>query len=265
MAIRFAAITGLVILASFACFGQAESGTEFDAASIKPAKPGDIRGSLFQFTVSGGLEVSNATLKSILETAYDVRDFQIAGGPPWIDADRYYVSARSAAGGSIAETRKKLQKLLAERFRLAVHRESKELPLYVLSVAKSGWKLSPARELQSGVGTGIQMTCGRMSGRRASMANLATYLERRLRRPVRDQSELPGRYDFDLEWMPDPGSCSASPVEADLASDGASLFTALQETLGLKLEATKGPVEVIVVDHAERPEPNRQRCSPSSV
>ena len=146
--------------------------------------------------------MSNATLKGILETAYDVRDFQMTGGPPWIDGDRYYVSARSAAGGSIAETRRKLQTLLAARFHLAAHRESKELPLYVLSVGKSAWKLSPARELPSGVGAGIQMTCGRMSGRRASMANLATSLQRQLRRPVRDQSELPGRYDFDLEWMP---------------------------------------------------------------
>lgn len=88
------------------------------------------------------------------------------------------------------------------------------------------------------------------------MANLVTYLERQLRRPVRDRSELSGRYDFELEWMPDPGSCSPSPAETDLPSSGPSLFTAMQETLGLKLEAAKGLVEVIVVDHAERPEPN---------
>jgi uncharacterized protein (TIGR03435 family) len=258
MGIGFALRAGLAFLASFCGFGQENAPPAFDAASIKPSQPGDIRGSTFQFvTLGGGLEVANATLKSIIETAYDVRDFQISGGPAWLDSERYYISARSHSSSTIPETRRKLQALLAQRFHLEVHRESKELPLYVLAVAGSRLKLSelPAAEEKPGIFNGIQASCGRMKGTRATTANLSTYLERQVRRSVVDRTGLSGRFDFQIDWMPDPGSC-VKPGDDAGSSDGPSLFTALQETLGLKLEAARGPVEVIVVDRVQQPEPN---------
>ncbi|HTA43067.1 MAG TPA: TIGR03435 family protein [Bryobacteraceae bacterium] len=259
MAIRCVLRAGLTFFSSFCCFGQRNAPPEFDAASIKASKPGDIRGSTFQFvTPGGGLEVVNATLKAIIETAYDSREFQISGGPAWIDSERYDITARSAFASAIPETRRKLRALLAQRFHLEVHRETKELPQYVLGVAGSGSKIAEltAAEEKPGTANGIQASCGRMKGTRATTANLSTYLERQLRRPVVDRTGLSGkRYDFQIEWTPDPGSCAKPSDDAD-SPDGPSLFTALQETLGLKLEATKGPVEVIVVDRVDRPEPN---------
>jgi bla regulator protein BlaR1 len=241
----------------------------FEVASVKPSAPSDLRGSTFQFTPDGGLRVTNGTLKGIIETAYDVRQFQISGGPGWLNTERYDILAKSASDGngdqveSIKETRIRLQWLLAQRFQLKVHRDTKELPVYVLALGKKGSKLIEA-EAPSAPGssaTGIQARCGQMVGTSASMVNLAVYLSRQLDRSVLDRTGLSGKYNFQLEWTPDAGPCSApsnggSPGAAISSPDGASIFTALQEQLGLKLEATKGPVDIIVVDRAEKADAN---------
>lgn len=249
----------------------APSASTFDAASVKPSKPGDSRGSTFQFTPGGGLNITNGTLRDIIETAYSVGDFQILGGPGWLNSERYDVSARSASdtaqagpGNSpngVADTRLRLQTLLAQRFQLKIHRETRDVPIYALVVGKSGSKLIEGETAVSERSTaGIRAGCGQITGTMASMANLAVYLERQLRRPVVDRTGLSGRYNFQLEWAPDSGPCSTpvdgvpgAPVNS---SDGPSIFTAVQEKLGLKLESTKGPAEVIVVDHAENADEN---------
>jgi uncharacterized protein (TIGR03435 family) len=248
---------GLTFLVSCTVFGQSlPSSPTFEVASVKPGRPGDARGSTFQFTPGGGLKVTNGTLKGIIETAYDVRDFQISGGPGWLTSQRYDISAGAASGDAgMNETRQRLQALLAQRFRLKVHRETRDLPVYVLVVGKSGSKLVEAGA--SNTPAGIGRECGRMTGTSASMANLTLYLSRQLERPVLDHTGLSRRYDFRFDWTPDSGSCAGQadgggPGAALSSSDGPSIFTALQEKLGLKLESTKGPVEVLVIDHAER-------------
>ena len=122
---------------------------QFEAASIKPSAPGNLRGSTFEFLPGGGLRIINGTLRAILETAYEVREFQTLGGPNWVGSERYDILAnsadapRSATGAEdIKATRLRLQALLAQRFRLQVHRETRELPEYVLEVAKGGPKLA---------------------------------------------------------------------------------------------------------------------------
>lgn len=267
--IRSVSNASLVFIMSWPVFGQpALPLPTFEAASVKPVKPGDVGGSTFQFIPAGGLKVTNGTLKGIIETAYDVRDFQISGGPSWVSSERYDISARApgelrtrngAPPDDIGETRRRLQALLAQRFQLKVHRETKELPVYALVVGKSGSKL--VEGTASNAPAGIRRECGQMTGTRASMGNLAFYLSRQLERPVLDRTGLPGRYDFQLDWAPDSAPCSAAADGAGAgaaanSADGPSIFTALQEKLGLKLESTKGAVEVIVIDHAEKADEN---------
>jgi uncharacterized protein (TIGR03435 family) len=231
-------------------FGQNTAAPAFDAASVRPGAPDDARGSTFEFP-PGGLKVTNGTLMGIIESAFEVRDFQILGAPGWANSDRFNIVARSAPDGGpfeISATRRKLQTLLGERFQLKAHRETRELPIYVLAIGKNASKLKEARASDGPVG--IQRGCGQMTGTAASMANLTTYLSRELGRPVEDRTGLSGRYDFHVDWTPDSGPCTGS------ATDGPSLFTALQEQIGLKLESTKGPVEVIVIDSVEKPDDN---------
>jgi hypothetical protein len=207
-------VSASVLFVAFVSFGQApQSSPVFEAASVKPGMPGDLRGSTFQFTPGGGVKITNGTLRGIIESAYSLRDSQILGGRGWLNSERYDIVA-NAHGGNIAETRLSLQTLLAERFQLKVHHETRSLPMYALVVGKSGAKLVESDAAASErSGAGIRAGCGQMTG---TMNN-------------GDQGP---------------------------AADGPSLFTALQEKLGLKLEARKGPVEVLVVDRAEKADDN---------
>jgi uncharacterized protein (TIGR03435 family) len=230
---------------------------QFEAASIKRGEPGNLRGATFEFLPGGSLRIANGTLRAILETAYDVREFQIVGGPNWVSSERYDVLARSGDGsrsGTRAEeilaVRARLQRLLAERFKLEVHRERRELPEYALEIAKNGPNLIEVRDTSNEARAGIQRGCGQMIGTNTTMANLSIYLARQLDRPVLDRTGLTGRYSFQFEWTPHTLPCSGSPDSAP------SIFTALQEKLGLKLESVKGPVDALVIDHAEKPSEN---------
>ncbi len=252
--------------------GEAAKSPEFEVATIKPSKPGAV-GSTFAFASGEGVKVTNGTLKGIIEMAYNVRDFQITGGPGWIDSQQFDVVAKSAASDSgsqagnsqesIDETRLRIRALLALRFELKVHTETKELPIYILAVGKNGSKLAEAG-VQNASGSspaGINARCGEMIGTSTTMTNLAYKLSVQLDRPVNDITGLTGKYDFQLSWSPEAGPCAAAThiANSDVgasSSDGASLFTAVQEQLGLKLESQKGPVEVLVVDHAEQPSEN---------
>jgi uncharacterized protein (TIGR03435 family) len=261
-------LTSILLSVCSTVLGQAVNSEQvptFEVASVKLSNP-NKSGSTFNFVLSG-LEITGGTLRSIMETAYDVRTFQILGGPKWMDADRYDITAKNAHDDPalqglsqqdrVKETRRRLQTLLAERFQLKVHRETRELPEYALVVVKSGVKLKEADSSLPGGGTSTN--CGVMKGTRATMTNLGVVLSRQLSQPVIDRSNLTGKYDFELIWSPDTG-CEARPNSAAGATDDPvdrpSLFTALQEQIGLKLEAIKGPVEVIVVEHAEKPDAN---------
>jgi uncharacterized protein (TIGR03435 family) len=244
---------------------NSEQAPTFEVASVKASNPNNSS-STFNFVLAE-LEITGGTLRSIMETTYNLRTFQILGGPRWMDADRYDITAKNAHDDPalqglsqedrVKESRRRLQTLLAERFQLKAHRETRELPEYALVVAKNGFKLKGADPSLPGGGTSTN--CGVMKGTRATMANLAVVLSRQLSQPVIDRSNLTARYDFELAWSPDTG-CGSRPSNAAAAADDPadrpSLFTALQEQLGLKLEAIKGPVEVVVVDHAEKPDAN---------
>ena len=265
-------VTGIAICGVLAAFAQsvqqvaavpaAKESPAFEAASVRPTDPNRV-GSTFNFA-PGELQIGGGTLRKILETAYNLRTFQILGGPTWLDADRYDISARNDAALNVlpkkqrnAEMRRGLQTVLADRFQLEVHRETREWPEYALVVAKGGNRLNPPDD---GVGNGINAGCGAMRGTRATMSDLAMVLSRQMERPVLDKTSLSGRYDFEMNYTPDNGCASRQPdgstANSETLTDRPSIFTALQEQLGLKLESIKGPVEVIVIDRAERPGPN---------
>jgi uncharacterized protein (TIGR03435 family) len=200
----------------------------------------------------GSLRIRNATLRAILETAYDIREFQILGGPGWVNSDRYDILANSPEGpaADMMSTRLRLQGLLKQRFKLEAHRENRELPEYALEVGKGGTRLLSLAGSNTSPATGIQRSCGKMIGTNTTMANLTVYLARQLDRPVLDRTSLSGKYSFQLQWTPDTGPCPGG------SDDSPSIFTAVQEQLGLRLETTKGPVDTLVIDHAEKPSEN---------
>jgi bla regulator protein blaR1 len=246
-----------ISLVFFAC-GWA-SAQSFETASIKPSKAAG-EGMHMQSNAGGLYTAENITLKNLIMQAYDVREHQLAGLPDWIGSQRYDITARPE---SYAETRKvdntqmktMLQAMLAERCRLAVHRETKEGPVYSLVVAKGGPKLQDAGPDKKGVG----MSAGRgmLQGHENTTAMIARALSDRVARTIVDNTGLTGNYNFTLKWMPDADKAPGLGLpEPSATADGPSLFTAIQEQLGLKLEPAKGPVEILVIDHVEKPSDN---------
>lgn len=263
----------LAILGTAVVLGQTPTLT-YEVASIKPSGP-DFRGTSIQIQPGGGLRVSGGTLKLLITLAYDVREFQVSGGPGWIDSEHYDIMAKtdhaSASDPSQMtddqrkttqeQMRQRLQALLAERFQLTIHREKTEQSAYALVVARSGSKLQPAA-VKEGERARPMMRMGRgqLSGQGVPLDMLVTSLSSQLGHPVLDRTGLTGNFDFTLEWTPDPGQPSGPPG-ADVHGppvdpNGPSIFTAVQEQLGLRLESQKGLVEKIVVDRVERPSGN---------
>lgn len=242
---------GSLLIAGVICGAQA---AEFEVASVKPARS-EAAGRSFTQSPGGRLTTSNATVKMLIAFAYQVMPHQIQGGPPWLESDGFDIEAK-AADSKVTQLqfRQMIQRLLAERFQLATHRVTKELPVYALVQARKGVKLVQARDDSPEVSMKI-VGAGQMTGVKATMPMLATVLSRPLQRKVIDETGLTGSYTFRLQFVPEqkppePGA------EAAPASDGPSIFTALQEQLGLTLRPSKGPVEVVVVDHAEKPAEN---------
>jgi uncharacterized protein (TIGR03435 family) len=229
---------------------------------VKPSNPNSRHGTVINVTPGGTLQVVNATLKDLIETAYDVRTFQIEGGPKWADTTKYNVDAtpgtrrQDIVGPPPGWTnvRFKVQALLKERFQLQLHREAKTGSIYSLAITKGGIKSSGLSATQS-PRRGINAGPGVMLGEAASMTDLSSKLSRLLGRPVVNNTGLEGKYDFKLEWTPDPGPAApdGQPVEIPV---GPSLYSALQQQLGLRLEATKGPIDTLVIDHVEKPSEN---------
>jgi uncharacterized protein (TIGR03435 family) len=241
---------------------QPDAALEFEVASVRPANP-DRTGILIEFPPGGGLHATSATLKDLIETAYQVRSFQILEGPSWTGATRYNVNATSASPARETlsaqqrndEVRLKVQALLKDRFKLNIHRETREIPEYSLVVTRNGVKTAALRATNS-PRKGINAGKGTMTGEAAPMSALVFYLSRQLDRPVVNDTGLEGNYDFTLQWTPDQLSPSTPDGQSVLDPSGPSLFTAVQEQLGLRLAATKGLVDVIVIDGVERPSEN---------
>ena len=244
-------IAGTVLAFSFCIYAQTP--LAFEAASIKPAPPD--RGSVMYYrTPPGGrVSISNATLKLLIQNVYRVREFQISDGPGWISTQGWDIEATPGAAISIDQRTQMLQALLAERFKLRAHNETKILPGFALLVGKGGPKMKIAegeRDLRrSAGGQGF-----RIKGK-GTMAQLAEIITDCLDRPVIDMTGLAGMFEVDLNWSQEEGpgmplSVTPGQREASVAPSGPSIFTVLQE-LGLELEPRKTPADFLVIDHIE--------------
>ena len=231
----------------------------FEVATIKPADP-DHSGQYIKLEGTNRFVGKAYTLKLLIAAAYDLNPKTISGGPAWLESDRYDILA--VTPGEVRpnhdEQMSMLRNLLVDRFKLTFHREQKEFSIYQLEVAKGGPKLKPsASRPDEPVIVGPAVVYPErvvLPGRNATMGNFVSLLQRAiLDRPVVDKTGLAGRYDFDLEWEPDETQFGGDvPARSDKAASP-PLFVALQQELGLKLEATRGPVGALVVDKAERP------------
>jgi len=259
-------IAGLVFFTGVA-FAQS---SRFEVAAIKPSSP-DAHGSSILTDKVGGLKAENVPLRAIITMAYGIRDFQLSGGPGWVGTDRYDIIAKpervesTAAPPDLAsmtddqrkvrddQWKSRVRTLLAERFGLVVHAETKEEQIYVLTVAKGGPKLTVVTK--PGDRQGISGNRGRSQGFAAPMSMMAMNLSNNVGRPVIDKTGLTEKYDWVLEWTPDmPATGTDAPQPVD--TPGPTIFTALQEQLGLKLESSKGPVDTYVIDKVDRPSEN---------
>jgi bla regulator protein BlaR1 len=262
--------------------GAASKVPAFEVASIKPDKSGT--GMTTLRTTPVGFSASNISLKALIQQAYGVEENQILGAPSWLGSERYDIEAKVASSDTDAlhdlnpdQRRIMLQPLLADRFQLKVHTELKDLPVLALVVAKGGPKLHEAKPgdtypngLKGFDGPGgpgmMLMRPGQLTAQGVDLWFVAKQLSQQLGRTVQDKTGLTGKYDFTLQWKPDrdpspmPGAPPAGEQGpgATLSTDSseASIFTAVQEQLGLKLESRKAPVEVLVIDHVEAPSEN---------
>lgn len=182
------------------------------------------------------------SLKFLIRQAYNVNDDQISGGPGWLDRESFEIDAKTSAPASQEQLNAMLQTLLAERFHLTLHHATKQMPVYALVPAKGGSKLQPAEGKRSGAGKGSVR--GVMD-----MATLAQNLTAVLGRMVVDQTGLQGTYKVELQWTPNDQAGASD-------TSGPSIFTAIQEQLGLRLDSQKGPVPILAIDHAEKPSDN---------
>jgi uncharacterized protein (TIGR03435 family) len=231
----------LLPIAIFALAPTMAAGPEFDVASVKINDSGS--GNSGSQTHPGRLNGTNLSLKRYIQMAYGLNAFQVSG-PAWIDTNRYDIDAKGPAEGGDAAFQAMLQSLLAQRFGLRLHRENKIFSGYELTIAKGGPKLKPTE------GKGDASTDngrGHLTVRNSSMARFKEVLSRQTDRPVVDRTGLPALYNFTVDWTPE----EKSPEEFQ-NSAAPSLFTAIQEQLGLKLRAGRLPLEILVVDSAER-------------
>jgi uncharacterized protein (TIGR03435 family) len=235
-------------------FGQTAEKATFETASVRPSDP--AKPESFWSVSPGRLSVRNMSLKSLVMAFYKVKQYQVTGGPKWVDTDRFDIQAKLAdqpAGSSprsseaVARLMSAAQALLADRFQLVLYNETKQVSGYALVVAKTGPKLKAAEgDGSSNVKTGR----GTLRATGLSMERFASSLSTILDAPVVDATDLKSAYDFTLEWTPDMAA------DSNDAPTQPSLYAALQEKLGLKLESRKVPVPVFTIERAEKPAEN---------
>jgi uncharacterized protein (TIGR03435 family) len=221
--------------------GQAPIALTFEAATIKPSQ--EPFGSTSWNSHPGSIVLRGQTLKNLIAIAYRIKDAQVTGGPKWLDGDRFDINARAASPVGDSQLLPMLQELLAERFRLVIHREQKPVPGYAMVIAKSGLKIKP---VEGGKESRDNYGRGRISASGITMAKLADTLSRLLDSPVSDQTGASGVFDIQLEW----------PTAGDAIDSASELATVLREQTGLVLEGRKLPVDLLVIDQAERPTEN---------
>jgi bla regulator protein blaR1 len=245
----------------------------FEVASIKPSGP-DVSSQMMMFTPDG-ISIKGFPLQLILREAFHVENDHIVGAPEWVKTTHFDIDAKVAAEDApklkdlkFEQRGGMLVQLLEERFKLKYHHETREMQIYSLVVAKGGSRLKPTvpDPASPGAKKGSRMTLGspgNLEAQGTGMPVLAHMLSRELGRTVVDKTGLTGDYDYSLKWKPDdaPPASAGAPggsgqEEESASAAGPTLFTALEEQLGLKLESGKGPVDVIVIDHVEMPSAN---------
>jgi len=284
MKLTCGAAVALVLLAQPIAETSAQA-PAFEVASVKPNKGDGPTESGVQ--PGGRVTMINVPLRMLIRSAYQVQDDQIVDAPGWIGTEHFDVIAKAPGDvppplpGNLGPIQLMMQSLLAERFKLVVHRETREFPAYALQLARRDRRLGPqlhqsttdcaaiaaARGRSGAAATetaaerplcGIRAAGGHMQAGGQPMSELTAILSRIVQRVVVDQTGLTGRFDFELKWNPDqvpqnrPGADSLPAPDVN----STSIFTALQEQLGLRLESAKNPVAVLVVDHVERPTPD---------
>lgn len=250
----------------------------FEVASIKPI--GSDQGPFRLMFSPDGFNANGLTAKTLIGFAYNLKDFQISGGPGWVDSERYDIEAKMDEATiealkklpqeqAFEQRRQMMQSLLADRFKLKVDQSSKEMPIYALVVAKNGPKLTQSAAPASGPGgpadgprSMMRMGLGELNATGVPISLLVDRLAREVDRKVVDKTGLAGRYDFTLHWAPErpmpglSGGDNQGPAPPPPDASAPSIFTALQEQLGLKLESQKGPVETLVIASIEKPSEN---------
>lgn len=244
----------------------------FDVISVKPNK--DSHGTRMQFTPDG-LRGTGVTAQFLLYEGYGgINKNLVINEPAWAGTDGFDIDAKvlpadvpTLAKMTFEQRRTMFQAILTDRFKLTVHHETREMPVYILTVAKGGPKFKEYVPEEHSDGSpqrrGTMVNNGKITSTDAQMSTLVTILSRNLGRTVIDKTGLKGDYDFTLVYNPDDGGVASAPRPPDGSTPtagapdpGASIFTALQEQMGLKLESTKAPVDVVVIDHIEKPTEN---------
>jgi len=251
-------IGGVLVSICATLFAQQAAGPPaFEVASIKPSlePPGSVVGIV---ETTGRISAKNVTLRRCVRGAYGVPEPQIIGGPKWVDQDRYSIEAKANVPADGPELMLMLQTLLADRFKLVLHREQRTIPGYRLVLGKGGLKAEASSPDRGSVGHSQR---GRIEAEGCTMAQLALKLSEVRHQPVLDATGVAGKFDLKLEWAPDdmqakPPSVDQRAGNASEAGAGPSIFAALQEQLGLKLESGKVPAQVLVIDSAEKPSEN---------
>jgi uncharacterized protein (TIGR03435 family) len=242
----------LIVLAIQLAHAQTSS-PAFEVATIKPAAPSPDGHTHITYPPDDRFSATNITLLDLMQWAYSMPERQILDAPPWLASTRFDIAAKADAGDQIMGLtseqdhdlkRRMVQALLADRFHLKLHQDTRTLPAYDLIPAKGGSKLQPSQSNGKSVGTGRS----HFDGQGLTTAIIAEELSQITGRVVVDKTDLTGRYDLKLQWTPDdaPATDNSAP----------SLFTAIQEQLGLKLESAKEAVPVLVIDHVDPPTPN---------
>jgi uncharacterized protein (TIGR03435 family) len=249
---------GLIgVTATAAAFSQVQAQTEFEVASIKPNTAND-RIVTINVGPGGRFAARGYTLVLLMQRAYGVMDWNVSGGPGWIRTDRYDVTAKANVAGNLTEAqlRPMLQKLLAERLKLRLHKDSKEMSGYALVVGKGGPKVKAAADGEEHPDT-FRMTGTGISGQGITMPDFARYVGGKLGLVAVDKTGLKGVYDFKLEWTADTDQHPVGLPDVD-PSDAlrSAVFAALQDQLGLKLAAQKITVPMLVIDSVEKASEN---------
>lgn len=256
-----------ILLCLTAAAQSADERLEFEAATIKPAIQADLQGvygNLFPMIMRGGpgtaspgqISFKNASLRSILMSAYSLKQHQISG-PQWIQTTGFNIEAKLPHGATKEQIKVMLRNLLAERFKLEAHRETREIPVFALVVGKNGPKLAAAKDPDDGGGSfGPWKGNARWAATNQTTRNISDFLSPLMERPVVDLTGLTDKYDFTLYWTAEYPMVRSGPkalgVDAEPSDPAPTIFAAVQDQLGLKLEPRSAPVEILVIDRVEK-------------